>query len=258
MSALFYRQLGKGFPIILIHGFCETHEIWHGFADELAKSFEIFVIDLPGFGKSPLPFSPFSIDDVGAIVAGWIDKTKIEHPVVIGHSLGGYVTLAMAKRNPEKFAGIGLFQSTAYPDSEEKKVNRNKVIDFVKTHGTDPYIDTFVPGLFYDKKHPAIRIVDRIARKTTRETLVAYAQAMRDRSSSIDFIRSYRQPILFLGGEQDGIIPAESIREQGRMASDSSVHLLKNTSNMAMYENREESRRLVENFAMKIAVRSRQ
>lgn len=252
MSSLYYRQLGKGFPIILIHGFCETHEIWNGFAEELSRSFEVFVIDLPGFGESPLPQSPFSVDDVATIVLAWINQTNIKHPVLIGHSLGGYVSLAMAKRNPEKFAGLALFQSTAYPDSEEKKANRNKVIDFVETHGTDPYIDTFVPGLFYDKKHPAIPMADLIARKTTKAALIAYAKAIRDRLSSIDFIKSYRKPLLILGGAQDTIIPSASLHEQGKLAPSASVHILNDTAHMAMYESPEKSRRIVENFAQEV------
>lgn len=253
MSAIFYRRLGNGYPVILIHGFCETHEIWDGFAETLKKKCEVFSIDLPGFGQSPLPLTPFSIDDVGGKIFDWISQKKIKNPIVIGHSLGGYVTLALAKINPESFAGIGLFQSTAYPDSEEKKANRNKVIEFVKAHGIEPYIDTYVPGLFLDKKHPAIPLVDKIARKTSKEALCGYAEAMRDKSSSIDFIKNYQKPLLLLGGDQDAIIPAAVTQELGRLAPRSVVQMLKNTSHMAMYESPEESVKTVENFALKIA-----
>src|ERR1043165_252005 len=144
MSSIFYRKLGKGHPIILIHGFCETHEIWNGFADKLAEKFEVFAIDLPGFGGSPLLPTPFSIQEVAVKVRDWIDQVGLQFPIVIGHSLGGYVALAMAKKSQENIAGIGLFQSTAYADSEERKTNRNRVIAFVKAHGADPFIDTFV------------------------------------------------------------------------------------------------------------------
>ncbi len=253
MSTIFYRKFGNGYPVILIHGFCETHEIWNGFAEALAKKCEVFSIDLPGFGESPLPSTPFSIDDVGVEIFKWIFDKKINKPVVIGHSLGGYVTLALAKMHPENFAGIGLFQSTAYPDSEEKKSNRNKVIEFVKAHGVDLYIDTYVPGLFLDKKHPAIPLVDKIARKTSKESLWGYAAAMRDRPSSIDFIKNYQKPMLLLGADQDVIIPATVTQELGRLAPRSIVHLLKDTGHMGMYESPEESVKAVEKFALKVA-----
>lgn len=253
MSSIFYRKIGKGYPIILLHGFCETHEIWDGLTKDLSKKFEIFTIDLPGFGNSPPLSTPSSIDEVGAKVFEWIDRQQIQKPVVIGHSLGGYVALAMAKQHPEDFAGIGLIQSTAFPDTEEKKVNRNKVIEFVKTHGTDPFIDTFVPGLFFDKSHPAIPQIDKIARGTTKETLLAYTALMRDRPSSIDFIKKTNLPVLILGGDKDTIIPAEITLEHGKLASNSSLQLLKNIGHMAMYESPLETQNAIELFMNRIA-----
>ncbi len=256
MSTIFYRKLGKGYPIVLIHGFCETHEIWNDLAESLSNKFEIFVIDLPGFGNSPALPLPFSIDDVGAKVFEWIIQQKIEQSIVIGHSLGGYVALAIAKRHSEKIAGLGLIQSTAFPDSDEKKANRNKVIEFVKAHGTDPFIDTFVPGLFFDKQHKAITEVDKISRKTTKETLLAYTAVMRDRPSSIDFIKSNKGPVLIIGGEMDTIIPAEVTLELGRLASNSVVHLMKNIGHMAMYESPEETQNAIELFTNRVTLAS--
>jgi len=251
MSPIFYRTLGKGHPIVLIHGFCETHEIWNGFADQLAEKFQVFALDLPGFGESEILPTPFSIADVASVVTEWIDQLNLKFPVVVGHSLGGYVTLAMAKKSPEKFAGIGLFQSTAYPDSDERKANRDKVIAFVKTHGTDPFIDTYVPGLFFDKNHRAIPETYRIARKTKLQTLVAYAAAMRDRPSSIDFKEYYDNPVLVLGGDKDVIIPPKIAQEHAHFFTDTEVSILKDVGHMAMFESPEEALKIVEKFAQK-------
>jgi pimeloyl-ACP methyl ester carboxylesterase len=253
MSAIFYRRFGKGYPIILIHGFCETHEIWDELAKGLSKKFEVFVIDLPGFGDSPSLTNPFSINEVAETVFEWMVQQNISRPVVIGHSLGGYVGLAMAKNHSEKFAGLGLIQSTAFPDSDEKKANRNKVIEFVKAHGTDPFIDTFVPGLFFDKHHPSIPEVDKIARRTSRETLLNYAAVMRDRPSSIDFIGSTTCPLLVIGGDKDSIIPAEITIDHGRLAPHAEVHLLKDVGHMAMFESPKETQTLIELFVDRIS-----
>lgn len=253
MSSVFYRQLGKGYPVILIHGFCETHEIWSGLAQGLSKKFEVFAIDLPGFGRSSAHATPFTITEVAQSVFEWIDQQKIQKPIIIGHSLGGYVALAIAKNHSEKLGGIGLLQSTAFADSEEKKMNRNRVIEFVKTHGTDPFIDTFVAGLFFDKHHPAIPEVDTIARRTPKETLLNYTAVMRDRPSSIDFIGNTKCPLLFIGGEKDTIIPWEITMEHGKIAPHSQVHLLKNVGHMAMFENPEETQKLIELFGERVS-----
>jgi pimeloyl-ACP methyl ester carboxylesterase len=251
MPGIFYRQFGKGYPIIFIHGFCETHEIWDGLTTGLSQKFEVFSIDLPGFGDSPALASPFSINEIAQTVFEWILLQKIQKPVIVGHSLGGYVALAMAKNHSEKFAGLGLIQSTAFPDTDEKKINRNRVIEFVNTHGTDPFIDTFVPGLFFDKHHPAIPEVDRIARRTSKETLLNYTALMRDRPSSIDFIGKTNCPLLVVGGDKDSIIPTEITFEHGRLAPLSEVFLLKDVGHMAMFENPGETQRLIELFVGK-------
>jgi pimeloyl-ACP methyl ester carboxylesterase len=252
MPAIFYRKLGKGYPIVLIHGFCETHEIWDELAKGLSEKFEVFVIDLPGFGSSPALKAPFSINEVAEEVFEWIVQQKIHNPIVIGHSLGGYVALAMAKSHSEMVAGLGLIQSTAFPDSEEKKINRNKVIEFVKVHGKDPFIDTFVPGLFFDKQHPAIQKADKIARQTSEETLLNYTAVMRDRPSSIDFIRSTECPLLIVGGDRDIIIPAEITLEHARLAPKSEVHLLKEIGHMVMFESLNGIQNIIELFVDRI------
>jgi len=77
-----------------------------------------------------------------------LTKNEIEDAFIIGHSLGGYITLSLAEHHPKLVKAIALFHSSAFSDSEEKKETRNKVIDSIKKYGALPFIDTFVPGLF--------------------------------------------------------------------------------------------------------------
>jgi pimeloyl-ACP methyl ester carboxylesterase len=248
MEEIFFRKSGKGRPVILIHGFCETHEIWNGFAEKLSETFEIFTIDLPGFGESPLPATPFSIQDIAGKVIHWIDHENIKSPFLVGHSLGGYTTLSMVKQMPEKFSGMCLFHSTPYPDSDDRKSNRNRVIEFVKKNGVDPFIDTYVPGLFFGKKHSAIPGVYKIARRTSEKALLAYTSAMRDRPSSIDLLKEFEKPLLTIAGDNDNIISVESAREFGHLAKKSALHILENAGHMGMFEQPEEAIEVLSDF----------
>jgi len=236
MEEIFFRKSGKGRQVLLIHGFCETHEIWNGFGEKLSEAFEVFAIDLPGFGDSPLPEVPFSIQDVARKLINWIDQENIKSPFLVGHSLGGYTALAMAKQAQKKISGLCLFHSTPYPDSDDRKLNRNRVIEFVKKNGVDPFIDTYVPGLFFDKKHSSIPGVSKIARRTSEKTLLAYTSAMRDRLSSIDLLKEFEKPLLTITGDNDSIISVESVREFGHLAKTSWVQILENTGHMGMFE----------------------
>src|SRR5436190_1037643 len=129
MAVISFREYGSGFPIILIHGFPMSKEIWNEFVTPLSVNFKIYTIDLPGFGQSQKPTS-FSMQSVGSDVLKWMKDQNIPPCIVIGHSLGGYVTLSMVSQAPERFAGFGLFHSTGLADTVEKKESRNKVIEF--------------------------------------------------------------------------------------------------------------------------------
>jgi pimeloyl-ACP methyl ester carboxylesterase len=248
MEKIFSQKLGKGKPVLLIHGFCENHEIWNGFAEKLSESFEVFTIDLPGFGESPLPTTTLSIRDVAGMLLSWIDQENIVLPFLVGHSLGGYVALSMAEQAQQKISGLCLFHSTPYPDNDDRKLNRNRVIEFVKKNGINPFIDTYVPGLFFDKKHPAIPGVYEIARRTSEKTLLAYTSAMRDRPSSIDFLKEFEKPLLTITGDNDSIISVESVREFGHLAKTSWVHILENTGHMGMFEEPNKALRILSDF----------
>ena len=158
------------------------------------------------------------------------------------------MALSMADQVEEKFSGLCLFHSTPYPDSDERKSNRNRVIEFVTKNGVEPFVDTFVPGLFYNKTHPAIPAVYEIARKTSKETLLAYISAMRDRPSSVEFLRKMQKPVLTLAGEKDSIVGVDTTLEFGRFAIKSAVHILNETGHMGMLEQPEIASRILADF----------
>ncbi len=251
MSPLFTVEEGSGPPLVFLHGFCETHEIWNAFVKPLSAQFRVIMIDLPGFGRSEILPAPFTIDDVGNTVANWLIENKILKSILIGHSLGGYVTLSVAERHSQLLEGIGLFHSIAFEDSQEKKENRNKVIEFVRKNGVQPFIDTFVPGLFFDKSSPAIPHVEKIASQTKVETLVGYSIAMRDRPDRSSALKS-SIPKLLLAGTEDTLIPIDVSRRMGKMSENSSFFELKNTAHMGFFESEKECQLIIKRFARQI------
>jgi pimeloyl-ACP methyl ester carboxylesterase len=238
----------RGRPLVLIHGFCETGEIWRHFADTLSERFKVIVPDLPGFGKSLLPANSFTIDDIGATMLEWINQWQAERPVVIGHSLGGYVAMSMASQPISQFGGVGLFHSTAYPDSTEKKENRNKVIRFVERHGVELFLDSFVPGLFYKNGDPHIPQVRQIAAQTSPVTLVAYSRFMRDRPSYEEFLKGFSKPILFIAGEQDTLVPVAHTVAQTKLARFPVFNSLSDVAHMGMLEKEPATIEIVQKF----------
>jgi len=247
-AGIFYTDQGKGFPVLLIHGFCETHQIWEAFSNELLKDFRILSIDLPGFGKSESLATPFSLADVGLRVLEFLKELKINSCIPIGHSLGGYVALAMAECQPELVKAFGLFHSTAYPDTEERKLTRNKVIEFVSKNGVATFIESFIPPLFYNQANPHILPLVRLASQTRAETLIAYVKTMRDRPDMTHVLQQFQGSILIIAGDMDAGISPDSIKKQASLALKVNLNLLTEVAHMGMFESEEVTLRLVHKF----------
>jgi pimeloyl-ACP methyl ester carboxylesterase len=252
MSSIFYSESGTGLPVVFLHGYCETSYIWKEFKNYLARRNRVITIDLPGFGKSPRLNYAFSLKDIAAEIKQVLDEKRISSFVLIGHSLGGYVALAFAKQFPFALKGLGLFHSSIFSDPPDKKENRTKLIEFIKSNGVKPFIKTFVPSLFYEKNRrnfdELIEELSNSAEKTSPEMVMEYARAMRDRESSVDFMKRFRKPVMFIIGENDQSVPLKKSLEQVVIPANSHVLRLKDVGHMGMYENTAETLKFVQKF----------
>lgn len=254
MSNLSFQEQGTGPTLILLHGFPMNSQVWDNFRIILSKEFKIITIDLPGLGDSPILKTPFTIDDVASHILTWLDEKGINNCVIIGHSLGGYVALSMVEKDAKKFAGLVLLHSTAFPDSEEKKQSRLKVIEFIDKNGVLAFTSNFIPTLFADQSHPAIETVKSISIKSSALAVKSYTIAMKNRPSRINTLKEFKKPILFLAGEKDGGIPTETILQQSSVALNSEVHVLKNVAHMGMFEAPDTLANLISTFTKKCVV----
>ncbi len=252
MTGIYYQESGKGFPVLLLHGFCETHEIWKQLINPLSGEYRVIAVDLPGFGMSkPLP-TPHSIQDVADSVLAFISKDlKVEKCIVLGHSLGGYVALAMVDKHPHLFKAFGLVHSTAYADSEERKVSRNKVIEFVKSHGVETFVRSFIPQLFHDQHNPHLAWTVELAISTPLETLISYTKAMRDRPDRSTVLKNFSGPVLLIAGKEDTVIPMATLSEQARSLKAPFFKLLDGVGHMGMLENEENTLQAIDKFLRK-------
>jgi len=248
MSSVSYRTMGTGMPVVLLHGFCESNQVWGVFANLLAQRCKLIIPDIPGFGASQLPETPFSIDHIGELIWQWLDSIDVRNPILIGHSMGGYITLAMTQQRPNNVPGFCLFHSTAKADTDEKRANRDKTIAFVNKHGVEPYIETYVPGLFFNKKSPAMSDVYSIAYTTPAATLVAYAEAMRDRPNRRKLLDDFDKPVLMIAGEKDEIIPLDTLMDQAIQLRKGRLSILSDTGHMGMLESTNRSVEIVTQF----------
>src|SRR5258708_17986310 len=149
---IFYRAGGKGKPVILLHGFAEDGNIWNYQFKKLKENFFVIVPDLPGSDLSETLEGKILIEDYADVIKAIADRELLNETqnqfTLIGHSMGGYITLAFAEKYPDLLNGFGLFHSTAYADDDAKKEIRRKGIEFIKNNGVDLFIKNTVANLF--------------------------------------------------------------------------------------------------------------
>lgn len=244
---------GDGRPVVFLHGFCETHKIWEDFIPLLSPNIKTFALDLPGFGSSPLHSSPFTLDEVAQELNSWIDAKCLKKPILIGHSLGGYISLAMIATNASLFSGLNLFHSTAMPDVEAKKESRVKAIEFVRKNGVGAFVQNFIPGLFYDEEHPAVPSAVQLASATRVDTFISYTLAMKDRPDRTHVLKKSIFPVLLIGGEFDPVIEPDSLKRQALLNSNIDFSNLLNTGHMGFLESPKASAEAVNHLILRVS-----
>lgn len=252
MSQLAYNELGSGTPVILIHGFCETKAIWDNYAPQLASKYRVICVDLPGFGESELDAENCSIEYMAEKVNQLLNDLRISHCVMIGHSLGGYVSLAFAEQFSEKLLGLGMFHSTAYADKPEKKENRNKTMAYIQEYGVHAFIKPFVPALFFHTSRKTlekeIETTINIGLQTKIETVLAVTKAMRDRLDRTHVLAALKVPVLYIVGKEDTAVPFDMSMAQIQIPKHCVVQILTHTGHMGMFERKKETLQMIEGF----------
>lgn len=239
-----YQKTGTGPAVILLHGFGEDHTIFNSTVTALEKKYTVYSPDLPGTGMSAINAnnfpSNFSIQYLADSVAALIEHEKINNCTLLGHSMGGYTTMALAIKYPGCLKAFGLLHSTALPDTPLKIENRLRGISFIEKFGGTIFLETTAPNLFstHTKKTNPGLVADFI--KTlpnfSNEALIAYYHAMMARPNLIDVLATANVPVLFVLGNQDTAVALEDTLPQTKMPNSTYLYVLENCGHMGMLE----------------------
>ncbi len=265
-SKIFYRTIGEGKSVILIHGFAEDGDIWTHQINFLKNHFQLIIPDLPGSGKSEM-IADMSIEGMAELIKALVDF-ELKFPPILsevegqgaegawvslcGHSMGGYITLALAEKYPEMLSSIALVHSSAFADGEEKKANRLKSIEFVKKNGAYEFLKAVIIDLFTEtwaanKPETVDRQIEN-SNDFSDEAIIAYYQAMINRPDRTNVLKSFVKPVLFIIGQHDKAVPFDQSLQQCYLPNQSHIHILRNSAHMGMLEEAEKVNEILVDF----------
>lgn len=205
-----YRRSGQGAPLLLVHGFPLDSSSWDELTPLLERDFDIIAPDLRGFGQSSTVKTPYTITDMADDLAALLDHLGIEKTAIAGHSMGGYVALAFAKKYPERVTGLALISSQTRSDTPEGRLGRFKTAEEVMEKG----VSVLEPMSF---KLTSDRRVQNFARalvaRQNSAGVIGALRAMAERDDNLSVLTEADYPIVLIHGVADLMIPIDRARE---------------------------------------------
>lgn len=243
---IFFRVKGQGKVLVLLHGFLGASSVFQKILPALSKKFCVITIDLPGHGKSSSFGYLHTMDFMSDAVVVVLNHLKVENCFVLGHSMGGYVSLELARKQKQLVRAICLLNSISFPDSVEKKKDRDRAIIAVKSNH-NIYIRQTISNLFsaphFKNNQAQFRLALKLAETTSVRGLLAALEGMKLREDFSAFVQSQLVPVFWIKGKHDKVFTTSDVEKHLKLFPASNVFTLENAGHMAMLE---EHRKCVE------------
>lgn len=221
-TAINYTITGNGPVLVWLHGFLEDLNIWQQQIQFFNNQYTNVCIDLLGHGKTGVVDNVHTPALQAKMVFKVLEALKIEKCSIIGHSMGGYVTLAFAEAFPEKLSKLVLLNSTSYADSEEKIQHRKRALKIVENQ-KETYARLGVINLFSENSRNSLKVeIDRIieiAKKTPVNGIKAALLGMIERPARTEILKNFKGEKMIISGKNDPIISWLSSKEEAKLTS---------------------------------------
>lgn len=246
-----FSDKGKGRVVVLLHGFLGSKDIWEGVITNLSKSYRVISIDLPGHGGTDCFGYVHTMDLMAKAVKAVMDSLRLKKYVIIGHSMGGYTSLAFADLFPENLKGLCLFHSSAYADSDDKKRDRTRSIKVVKANHKI-YTTEVIKNLFATKNSKYLKqeiaFAQKIAASVSKQSIIASLEGMKDRPNRDIILGMVHYPVMMVIGELDNILPYEQLLEQSQLIQNKHLLYLEHDGHMGFLESPKQSYKALRKF----------
>lgn len=243
---LFYTDIGKAesLPMVLIHGFPFSSEMWKGQTQMLKDNKEnlrILTYDLRGHGRSDVGDGQYTIEQFVDDLISLLDYLKIAKTILCGFSMGGYIALRAIERNPDRFNALVLCDTMSTADSNEAKIRRTNSIKIVKKEGVERFAEGFLKAVFapqtFNTKPGIINEIRRTVLSNTPLGICGALLAMAGRTDTTEALPKIGVPTLILVGEHDAVTPPSAAKSMHDRITNSRLHLIANAGHMSNLEN---------------------
>ncbi len=234
-----YDDAGGGMPVVLLHGFPHDRSMWSAQMRGLSGQCRCIAPDLRGFGGSDVT-APYSMDRYADDIALLLDALGIQHAVIGGLSMGGYVALAFWRRHAERVIALVLSDTRAPADTTETIAKRRDLIAVAKEHGSAAVADAMITGMMGKRtrqRHPElVAQVYRMLAAAPVDGVIGALDALITRPDSTPTLATIDVPTLIIVGDEDVLTPPADARALHAGIAQSSLEILKGAGHLANVE----------------------
>jgi 3-oxoadipate enol-lactonase len=214
-----YKDQGAGLPVVFIHAFPLNQTMWDDQLHEFRTVYRTITLDLRGFGNSEVPPGPYLMDRMAADVRGLMSALDIEEAVLVGLSMGGYVSLAFYRNYPGAVRGMVLADTRATADTHEARKRRLDSAEKAEREGASAVADDTLPLLLgrstIEHKPEVVSRVRGMIEANSPAGIAAAQRGMAERPDSTYILAGIDRPTLIIVGSEDSLTPvaeAEALR----------------------------------------------
>jgi len=258
-----FTEVGRGRPVVFIHGFGASMDTWRFLADGLKEEYRLVFLDLKGHGYSDRPHdSRYSLQDHAEIVLGLMEHLRLSNVVLVGHSLGSAIALLVAlkaqKISPKKVSGIVLLAGSVDPEKLPLflRLLRFPIFGWLVMKLTTASFRTrlALKRSFYKQEQVTDSLVELYAKYQripgTDYTLLKTAEDFvpADSSQLRNDLQKLQIPVLNIAGAHDEIIPKATAEEVCRLLPRCRLAVVEGVGHVPHEESPEKVIPLLRNF----------
>jgi len=255
-----YRDEGKGFPIVLVHGTASSLHTWNAWTNDLKKTNRVIRMDLPAFGiTGPNATADYSIKSYTNFLNQFLQKIQVDKFYLAGNSLGGNIAWNYTAEHPNKVEKLILVDASGLPTNKPQP----SVFKMAKTPVLSSFFLYVTPKFFIKKNMKEVyaddsKITDELITRYHKMALrVGNRQAFIDRArmdfkmgskANLEKLKSVQTPTLLIWGAKDNWIPLNNGKRMDKALPNSKLVVLENSGHVPMEENPEESLTILKAF----------
>ena len=248
MQQIYIDDIGKGFPLVLIHGYLGSSEMWFLQKKFLSKNYRIIAPALPGFGESHDVKSLNSINKMAQILIKLINEKNINKFHLLGHSMGGMIVQEMAKISGEKIKKLICFATGSIGDIPDRFESIDTSIEKLKEEGIKETVKRIPPKWFVKGQKAKNYYLCENAVKQIKEVTAYNALVAMKNWRGYENLKNIKQDTLIIWGDKDVSYNFNQVDALKKNIPNSKLEIFKGCSHNVHLEEPQKFNETVKNF----------